>query len=70
VNLGGVINGLQTFLPRIRARGEGGHIVSTASLAALVPMPAAFVTYVAAKAAAASPISVSSAARKEVISVI
>ena len=51
VNLGGVVNGLQTFLPRIRAHGEGGHIVSTASLAALVPMPAQFVTYVAAKAA-------------------
>jgi NAD(P)-dependent dehydrogenase (short-subunit alcohol dehydrogenase family) len=51
VNLGGVINGLQTFLPRIRAHGEGGHVVSTASLAALVPMPAAFVVYVAAKAA-------------------
>src|SRR5262245_47064221 len=51
VNLGGVINGIQTFLPRIRRHGEGGHIVSTASLAALVPMPAQFVTYVAAKAA-------------------
>ena len=51
VNLGGVINGLQTFLPRIRAHGEGGHVVNTASLAALVPMPGAFVTYVAAKAA-------------------
>jgi NAD(P)-dependent dehydrogenase (short-subunit alcohol dehydrogenase family) len=51
VNLGGMINGLQTFLPRIRAHGEGGHVVSTASLAALVPMPAQFVTYVAAKAA-------------------
>ena len=51
VNLGGVVNGLQTFLPRIRAHGEGGHVVSTASLAALVPMPAQFVTYVAAKAA-------------------
>lgn len=51
VNLGGVINGLQTFLPRIRAHGEGGHIVNTASLAALVPMPAAFVVYGAAKAA-------------------
>jgi hypothetical protein len=50
VNLGGVVNGLQTFLPRIRAHGEGGH-VNTASLAALVPMPAQFVTYVAAKAA-------------------
>jgi NAD(P)-dependent dehydrogenase (short-subunit alcohol dehydrogenase family) len=51
VNLGGVINGLQTFLPRIRAHGEGGHIVNTASLAALTPMPAQFVIYVAAKAA-------------------
>src|SRR5882672_681564 len=28
VNLGGVINGLQTFLPRLRAHGEGGHIVN------------------------------------------
>jgi NAD(P)-dependent dehydrogenase (short-subunit alcohol dehydrogenase family) len=51
VNLVGVVNGLQTFLPRIRAHGEGGHIVNTASLAALVPMPAQFVIYVAAKAA-------------------
>jgi NAD(P)-dependent dehydrogenase (short-subunit alcohol dehydrogenase family) len=51
VNLGGVINGLQTFLPRIRAHGEGGHIVNTAWLAALVPMPAQFVIYQAAKAA-------------------
>jgi NAD(P)-dependent dehydrogenase (short-subunit alcohol dehydrogenase family) len=51
VNLGGVVNGLQTFLPRIRAHGKGGHIVNTASLAALVPMPAQFVVYQAAKAA-------------------
>lgn len=51
VNLGGVINGLQTFLPRLRAHGQGGHIVNTASLAALVPMPAQFVIYQAAKAA-------------------
>jgi NAD(P)-dependent dehydrogenase (short-subunit alcohol dehydrogenase family) len=51
VNLGGVINGLQTFLPGIRAHGEGGHIVNTASLAALVPMPAQYVIYQAAKAA-------------------
>ncbi|HWX69526.1 MAG TPA: SDR family NAD(P)-dependent oxidoreductase [Steroidobacteraceae bacterium] len=51
VNLGGVINGLQAFLPRIRAHGEGGHIVNTASLAALVPMPAQFVIYQTAKAA-------------------
>lgn len=54
VNLGGVINGLQTFLPRIRAHGEGGYIVNTASLAALVPMPAPFVIYMAAKAAVVS----------------
>jgi short-subunit dehydrogenase len=36
---------------RIRAHGEGGHIVNTASLAALVPMPAQFVIYQTAKAA-------------------
>lgn len=51
VNLGGVINGLQTFLPRMRAHGEGGHVVNTSSLSALVTMPAAFVIYTAAKAA-------------------
>lgn len=51
VNLGGVINGVQIFLPRIRAHGEGGHIINTASLAALVPMPAQFVIYQTAKAA-------------------
>jgi NAD(P)-dependent dehydrogenase (short-subunit alcohol dehydrogenase family) len=51
VNLGGVINGLQTFLPRIRAHREGGYVVNTASLAALVTMPARMVMYVAAKAA-------------------
>ena len=51
VNLGGVINGLQTFLPRLRAHGEGGHIINTASLAALVPMPAQYVIYQTAKAA-------------------
>ena len=51
VNLGGVINGVQAFLPHIRAHGEGGHIVNTASLAALVPMPAQFVIYQTAKAA-------------------
>ncbi len=51
VNLGGVVNGIQTFLPRIRAHGQGGHIVNTASLAALVPMPAQYVIYQTAKAA-------------------
>ncbi|ABS62643.1 short-chain dehydrogenase/reductase SDR [Parvibaculum lavamentivorans DS-1] len=37
INLGGVINGVQTFLPRIIERGGGGHIVNTASGAGLVP---------------------------------
>ncbi len=51
VNLGGVVNGLQTFLPRIRAHGEGGHVVNTASLAALVVMPTFLAVYAASKAA-------------------
>lgn len=51
VNLGGVINGLQTFLPRIRAQGEGGHIVNTASLAGLVYMPSQFAVYATSKSA-------------------
>ncbi len=36
VNLGGVINGVQTFLPRMAAHGGGGQIVNTASGAGLV----------------------------------
>ncbi len=51
VNLGGVINGVQTFLPRILKHKEGGHIVSTASLAGLVTMPAQMAMYATAKAA-------------------
>ena len=35
VNVRGVINGVQTFLPRIAGHGEGGHIVNTASLAGM-----------------------------------
>jgi NADP-dependent 3-hydroxy acid dehydrogenase YdfG len=31
VNVGGVINGLVTILPRIMKHGEGGHIVATSS---------------------------------------
>lgn len=38
INLGGVINGVQTFLPRMAERGEGGHIVNTASGAGLVAL--------------------------------
>jgi NAD(P)-dependent dehydrogenase (short-subunit alcohol dehydrogenase family) len=51
VNLGGVINGLQTFVPRIRAGGRGGHVVNTASLAGLVQMPSFMAIYATAKAA-------------------
>ena len=32
VNLNGVFNGVHVMLPRIRAHGEGGHIVNTASM--------------------------------------
>jgi NAD(P)-dependent dehydrogenase (short-subunit alcohol dehydrogenase family) len=50
VNLGGVINGVVTILPRILAHGEGGHIVSTASMSGLMPHPGA-VIYTTTKAA-------------------
>jgi NAD(P)-dependent dehydrogenase (short-subunit alcohol dehydrogenase family) len=47
VNLVGVVNGVQTFLPRMIARGEGGYVVNTASGAGLVAGPN--VLYAAAK---------------------
>jgi NAD(P)-dependent dehydrogenase (short-subunit alcohol dehydrogenase family) len=50
VMIGGVVNGIQTFLPRILAHGEGGHIVNTSSMAAVVPIPGASI-YITAKAA-------------------
>ena len=31
VNLGGVVNGVQTFVPRMLAHGQGGHIVNNSS---------------------------------------
>jgi NAD(P)-dependent dehydrogenase (short-subunit alcohol dehydrogenase family) len=40
VNLFGVVNGLQAFVPRIQRHGEGGHIVNTASMAGLQVNPA------------------------------
>jgi NAD(P)-dependent dehydrogenase (short-subunit alcohol dehydrogenase family) len=40
VNIKGVAHGLQAFLPRIRAHGEGGHIVNTASMGGLLPVSA------------------------------
>jgi NAD(P)-dependent dehydrogenase (short-subunit alcohol dehydrogenase family) len=48
VNLGGVVNGVHTFLPRILAHGEGGHIVNTSSIGAVVPMGGG-IAYIAAK---------------------
>ncbi|HEX9806881.1 MAG TPA: SDR family NAD(P)-dependent oxidoreductase [Alteraurantiacibacter sp.] len=51
VNLGGVINGFVEFLPQMIAHGRGGHIVSTASLAAEVVMPSQMAIYAASKAA-------------------
>ena len=38
INLGGVINGIVTFLPRMRAHAAGGHIVNTASMAGILPV--------------------------------
>jgi NAD(P)-dependent dehydrogenase (short-subunit alcohol dehydrogenase family) len=37
VNLMGVVHGIEIFLPHIKAHGEGGHIVNTASIAGLAP---------------------------------
>jgi NAD(P)-dependent dehydrogenase (short-subunit alcohol dehydrogenase family) len=48
INLGGVINGVQTFLPRMLQRKQGGHIVNTASGAGLVQAGAG-VLYTTAK---------------------
>jgi NAD(P)-dependent dehydrogenase (short-subunit alcohol dehydrogenase family) len=35
VNLMGVLHGIHAFLPHMRAHGEGGHIVNTASMAGM-----------------------------------
>jgi NAD(P)-dependent dehydrogenase (short-subunit alcohol dehydrogenase family) len=39
VNLKGVANGVEIFVPLIESHGEGGHVVSTASLAGLFTGP-------------------------------
>ncbi len=36
VNLMGVVHGVRAFLPHMRAHGEGGHFVNTASMAGMV----------------------------------
>jgi NAD(P)-dependent dehydrogenase (short-subunit alcohol dehydrogenase family) len=39
VNFGGVVNGVKIIAPLILSHGEGGHIVNTASMAGIVPLP-------------------------------
>ncbi|MEY2943041.1 MAG: hypothetical protein RLY97_1055 [Pseudomonadota bacterium] len=48
VNFGGVVNGLVSFIPHIKAHGEGGHIVNVASMAAFLSGPQAGI-YTASK---------------------
>jgi NAD(P)-dependent dehydrogenase (short-subunit alcohol dehydrogenase family) len=48
VNFGGVVNGLVSFIPKIKAHGEGGHIVNVASMAAFLSGPQAGI-YTASK---------------------
>jgi NAD(P)-dependent dehydrogenase (short-subunit alcohol dehydrogenase family) len=38
VMIGGVVNGIRTFLPRILKHGEGGHIVTTSSMGGVIPL--------------------------------
>jgi NAD(P)-dependent dehydrogenase (short-subunit alcohol dehydrogenase family) len=50
VNLGGVVNGMVTFVPRMIAAGRGGYIVTTSSIGGFQGNAAASI-YSAAKAA-------------------
>jgi NAD(P)-dependent dehydrogenase (short-subunit alcohol dehydrogenase family) len=36
VNFGGVVNGIQTFVPRMIDHGRGGHIVNTSSMGGII----------------------------------
>ena len=38
VNFWGVVHGVEAFVPRLLAQGQGGHVVNTASMAGLVGM--------------------------------
>ena len=49
VNIGGVVNGIQTFLPRLVARADG-HIVNTSSIGGMLPMGGG-TAYITSKAA-------------------
>jgi NAD(P)-dependent dehydrogenase (short-subunit alcohol dehydrogenase family) len=39
VNIDGVVNGVQSFVNRIKSHGEGGHFVNTASMAGHIGVP-------------------------------
>jgi len=39
VNVGGGVNGVQTFVERMKTRGTGGHIVNTSSMAGMTTSP-------------------------------
>ena len=49
INLGGVINGVTTLLPRILKHGEGGHIVNTSSMSGMVPVGGTIIAFVTAR---------------------
>lgn len=48
VNYGGVVNGLVSFLPKLKAAGPGGHVVNVSSMAAYLSGPQAGI-YTASK---------------------
>jgi NAD(P)-dependent dehydrogenase (short-subunit alcohol dehydrogenase family) len=50
VDLWSVIHGIRAFVPRMLAQGGGGHVVNTASMTGLLPMPR-LAAYSAAKSA-------------------
>ena len=39
VNIDGVVNGISTFVERLKSHGEGGHFVNTASMAGHISIP-------------------------------
>jgi NAD(P)-dependent dehydrogenase (short-subunit alcohol dehydrogenase family) len=54
VNFWGVVHGLHTFLPIMRAQGTPGHVVNTASIGGLLTGAAVIGPYCATKAAVVS----------------
>jgi NAD(P)-dependent dehydrogenase (short-subunit alcohol dehydrogenase family) len=54
VNFWGVVNGLRSFLPRMREQGTPGHIVNTASIGGLLTGSPVIGPYCATKAAVVS----------------